>query len=129
MNLNSFNNDKYSGFPLFFTIGSSRHRISIYMKNIFLILVIFSISPSTSADQTQDCSLIEKRLANSPSEKNICLEIYRLCSDKAQQGNSPQLKQNQCSSQLGECQMGGALSGEALEAVMQDYLKSCKVKD
>ena len=114
-------------FLYFLPISSSRQLISIYMKNIFLMAAIFSLSFSSSADQAQNCSLIEKRLANSPSEKNICLEIYRLCADKAQQGNLSQL--NQCSSQLGECQMGGALSGQALEAVMQDYLKSCKAKD
>jgi len=116
-------------FHYFLPISSTRQLISMYMKNFFLMAVIFSLPLPLYADHSTECHLMARRISNSPSDKNICLEMYHLCSQNVRAGTQFQQEQNLCSSQLGECQMGGILSGEALETAKQNFNKLCKVNN
>ena len=86
----------------------------------------FFLSTSAFAQQSMECQLMQQRVSGKSSEPKLCLAIYQQCSENARRAPNVQVAQNQCSVGLGECQMGGALSGESLQQAIEQYKKMCE---
>jgi hypothetical protein len=94
------------------------------MKKICLIA--FFLNASAFAQQPTECQLMQQRVSSKSNEPKLCLAIYQQCSENAKRSPNVQVAQNLCSAGLGECQMGGALSGESLQRAVEHYKKMCE---
>ena len=95
-----------------------------YMKNIFILA--FFLHTSAFAQPSMQCQLMQQRVLGKSSDPKLCLAIYQQCSENVKLALNEQVAQNQCSVGLGECQMGGALSGESLQQAIEHYKKMCE---
>ena len=91
-----------------------------------LCLMAFFLSTSAVAQQSLECQLMQQRVSGKSSEPKLCLAIYQQCSENAKHTPTTSAAQNQCSAGLGDCQMGGALSGESLQQAIEKYKKMCE---
>ncbi|MBT8580006.1 hypothetical protein G6646_03530 [Polynucleobacter paneuropaeus] len=94
------------------------------MKKI-LWLVIF-LSSTALGQPVTECQLMRQRISGQSGSPDICSALYQLCAEKAMQSVDKLNQQNQCSMGFGHCQMGGALSGEALEDAIEQYKNKCE---
>ena len=72
------------------------------------------------------CELMQRRVSGKSTDAKLCLAIYQLCAESIARTLNEQVAQNQCSADLGECQMAGALSGESLQQAIELYKKKCE---
>lgn len=108
------------------------HRVSeflpavgrVHMKKIYA--VAFFLNTAAFAQQSVECQLMQQRVSGKSSEPKLCLAIYQQCSENAKHAANVQVAQAQCSAGLGQCQMGGVLSGESLQQAIEQYKKMCE---
>ncbi|MEI6028181.1 MAG: hypothetical protein WCT47_15970 [Betaproteobacteria bacterium] len=91
-----------------------------------VILGLTFMATTSFAQQSIECKLMQERISGNSSGPSLCLAIYQQCSETAKKSSNPQPTQNQCSVGLGECQMGGALSGDALQQAIKKFKKLCE---
>jgi len=94
------------------------------MKNMFMLALF--LHTSAFAQQSMECQLMQQRVSGKSSDPKLCLAIYHQCSENAKLAPNERVAQNQCSAGLGECQMGGALSGESLQQAIEHYKTTCE---
>ena len=94
------------------------------MKKIFLIAIFLSVT--ALGHPATECQLMQQRITGQSGSPDICSALYQLCAEKAQLSVNVQNERNQCSMEFGHCQMGGALSGEALEDAIKQYKNRCE---
>ncbi len=94
------------------------------MKKIYLVALF--LNASAFAQQSMECQLMQQRVSSKSNEPKLCLATYQQCSENAKHAPNVQVAQNQCSAGLGECQMGGALSGESLQRATEHYKNMCE---
>jgi len=94
------------------------------VKNIFIVALF--LHTSAFAQQSMECQLMQQRVSGKSSDPKLCLAIYQQCSESAKRAANEQVAQSRCSVGLGECQMGGALSGESLQEAIELYKKTCE---
>jgi len=68
---------------------------------------------------------MQQRVSGKSGDLKLCLAIFQQCSENAKHAPNLHAAQAQCSAGLGECQMGGALSGESLQQAIDQYKKNC----
>ena len=69
---------------------------------------------------------MQQRVSGKSGDPKLCLAIYQQCSELAKHAGNEQVAQSRCSVGLGECQMGGTLSGESLQKAIEHYKKACE---
>ncbi len=94
------------------------------MKKIFVVALL--LNTAAFAQQSVECQLMQQRVSGKSSEPKLCLAIYQQCSQSARRETNDRAAQAQCSAGLGQCQMGGALSGESLQQAIEQYKKTCE---
>ncbi len=73
------------------------------------------------AQTSKECELMQQRIAGTSNVNNVCSALYQECSKEAVKKTDLKEAQNQCSKNLGSCQMAGQLSGEDLQLVIDEY--------
>lgn len=67
---------------------------------------------------------MQQRMSGKSGDPKLCLAIFQQCSENAKHAPNLHAAQAQCSAGLGECRMGGALSGESLQQAIDQYKKT-----
>ncbi|NBS77786.1 MAG: hypothetical protein EBT28_10395 [Betaproteobacteria bacterium] len=78
------------------------------------------------AQTSKECELIQQRIAGTGNVNNVCSALYQECAKESVKKTDPKEAQNQCSKNLGSCQMAGQLSGEDLQLVIDEYKTACQ---
>ena len=87
-------------------------------------LMIF-LGTSAIAQPNSECQLLQQRLTASSGDAKLCLALYQHCIQRATGATDVPAAKNQCSADLGGCQMGGALEGEDRTQAIASYKKLC----
>jgi hypothetical protein len=78
------------------------------------------------AQTSKECELMQQRIAGTGNVNNICSALYQECAKELVKKTDPKEALNQCSKNLGSCQMAGQLSGEDLQLVIDEYKTACQ---
>jgi hypothetical protein len=78
------------------------------------------------AQNSKECELMQQRIAGTGNVNNVCSALYQECAKESVKKTDPKEAQNQCSKNLGSCQMAGQLSGEDLRLVIDEYKTTCQ---
>jgi hypothetical protein len=78
------------------------------------------------AQTSKECELMQQRIAGTGNVNNVCSALYQECAKESVKKSDPKEAQNQCSKNLGSCQMAGQLSGEDLRLVIDEYKTTCQ---
>ena len=78
------------------------------------------------AQNSKECELMQQRIAGTGNVNNVCSALYQECTKESVKKSDPKEAQNQCSKNLGSCQMAGQLSGEDLRLVIDEYKTACQ---
>jgi hypothetical protein len=78
------------------------------------------------AQTSKECELMQQRISGTGQVNTVCSALYQECSKESVKKTDPKEAQNQCSKNLGSCQMAGQLSGEDLQLVVDEYKKACQ---
>jgi hypothetical protein len=78
------------------------------------------------AQNSKECELMQQRIAGTGNVNNVCSALYQECAKESVKKTDPKEAQNQCSKNLGSCQMAGQLSGEDLRLVIDEYKTACQ---
>jgi hypothetical protein len=78
------------------------------------------------AQTSKECELMQQRIAGTGNVNNVCSALYQECAKESVKKTDPKEAQNQCSKNLGSCQMAGQLSGEDLRLVIDEYKTACQ---
>ena len=78
------------------------------------------------AQTSKECELMQQRIAGTGNVNNICSALYQECAKESVKKTDPKEALNQCSKNLGSCQMAGQLSGEDLQLVIDEYKTACQ---
>jgi hypothetical protein len=78
------------------------------------------------AQTSKECELMQQRIAGTGNVNNVCSALYQECAKESVKKTDPKEAQNQCSKNLGSCQMAGQVSGEDLRLVIDEYKTTCQ---
>ena len=78
------------------------------------------------AQNSKECELMQQRIAGTGNVNNVCSALYQECAKESVKKTDPKEAQNQCSKNLGSCQMAGQLSGEDLRLVIDEHKTACQ---
>lgn len=91
-----------------------------------LVAWMVVLGTSAVAQPATECQLLLQRLASRTGDVKLCLALYQYCVERAASDSNAPAAKNQCSADLGGCQMGGALEGEDRQQALAHFKKRCE---